>query len=55
MDNRIDVEDVTVLINYVLTGDATGISLDNAQCTSDNRIDIEDVTALINFILTSAW
>ena len=54
-DGRIDVEDVTALIAYVLTGESSGISLDNAQCTSDNRIDVEDVTALINFVLTSVW
>ena len=51
----VDINDVTALIGYVLTGNATGINLDNAQCDSRPAIDINDVTALINFLLTGTW
>ena len=51
----VDINDVTALIGYVLTGNATGINLDNAQCDSRPAIDINDVTALINFLLAGTW
>ena len=54
-DGLIDVEDVTALIDYVLTANPEGVSLENANCNGDNIIDVEDVTMLINFILTSVW
>ena len=54
-DSIIDIEDVTSLIQYVLTGNPEGISLENAQCNGDSIIDVEDVTILINYVLTSRW
>ena len=54
-DNQVGIADVTALINYLLTDDATGINLDAADCNQDNNINISDVTALINFLLTDNW
>ena len=54
-DGEFDVADVTALIHYILTNDATGIVQANAYCNNDNVIDVGDVTALIQFILTGSW
>lgn len=55
-DENVDISDVTALINYVLTGDATGINLDAAECDGNTgSIDISDVVALINFMLNGTW
>ena len=54
-DGKYDVGDVTALIHYILTQDATGIVVANAYCNDDDRIDVGDVTALIGFILTGEW
>ena len=48
----VDINDVTVLINYVLTGDETGVDLAAADIAIDGSVDINDVTALINYVLT---
>ena len=51
----VNIADVTALINYLLTDNAEGISLDNADCEMDETINITDVTVLINFLLTDSW
>lgn len=54
-DNYVNITDVTVLINYLLTDDATGVNLQAADCNQNQEINISDVTALINYLLTDAW
>ena len=54
-DNDIDINDVTALINYVLTGDSAGINLVGANADLQDDIDINDITALIGRVLTGAW
>ena len=54
-DGKINISDVTALIDYLLTGNATGISLENANCDQDQSIQISDVTALIDYLLTNHW
>jgi hypothetical protein len=54
-DGIVNIKDVTVLINYLLTDDATGIDLEAANCNLKDGINIADVTALINYLLTEAW
>ena len=54
-DGRVNIADVTALIDYLLTNDATGISLANADSDLDGRVNIADVTALIDYLLTGAW
>ena len=51
----ININDVTILINYLLSKDATGINLDAADCNQDNNVTISDVTALINYLLSKQW
>ena len=54
-DYQVTINDVTVLINYLLTSDATGIYLDAADCDLNGYIGISDVTKLINFLLLGHW
>ncbi len=57
VDNSGDVKigDVTALINYLLSGDATGINLKGADCDNSGDVKIGDVTALINYLLSGSW
>ena len=50
-DEEVDINDVTALIAYVLTGDSTGINLAAADLYFDSEVDINDVTALIDLVL----
>ena len=54
-DVNVNISDVTALINYLLSHDATGISLEAANCNQDSTINISDVTALINYLLSHSW
>ena len=54
----IDMDDLTALINYLLTQDAGVINTVNAaMCndSTDTEINMDDLTALINFLLNSQW
>lgn len=52
-DSRVSIADVTVLIDYLLTLDGTGINQTNADVDNDDKISIADVTGLIDILLTS--
>lgn len=54
-DGQVKINDVTALINYLLSGDATGINLKAADCNQDGGVKIGDVSALINYLLNGAW
>ena len=54
-DGQIKISDVTALINYLLSGDASGINLQAADCDQNGEIKITDVTALINYLLSHSW
>ena len=54
-DGEIDINDVTALIAYVLTGSEEGINLEGADCDITPGIDINDITALIGHVLTGSW
>ena len=54
-DGRVNIDDLTALINYLLSGDASAINLNNADCYSDGKLNIDDVTALINYLLSGQW
>ena len=55
LSEDVSIADVTALIDYLLSGDATGISLTNADCNLDEGVTIADVTALIDFLLSGNW
>ena len=54
-DNTVSIADVTALINYLLSGDTTGISVEAANCNQDENVSIADVTTLINYLLSGTW
>ncbi len=55
MDGEVSIVDVTDLIDYLMTGEASAISLDNANCNLDSEVSISDVTALIDYLLVGTW
>ena len=55
MSNSVTIADVTALIDYLLSGDSTGISLENANCNLQDGVSIADVTALIDYLLSGNW
>ena len=54
-DNNVSIGDVTELIDYLLSGNATGINLDAADCNQDSSVSIGDVTTLIDYLLSGSW
>ena len=53
MDGNVNIADVTDLIDYLLSGDASLIDLAAADVDQDDNVNIADVTALIDLLLTS--
>ena len=54
-DGFVNMDDLTIMINYLLTNDATGINLDNADTNLMGGVTMDDLTALINYLLTNVW
>ena len=54
-DKTVSIADVTALIDYLLSHDASLINVNNADCNLDNGISIADVTALIDYLLSKEW
>lgn len=51
-DGIVNIGDVTVLIDYLLTGNTASVNLTNADVNTDGNINIGDVTALIDKLLS---
>ena len=49
---QVNISDVTALIDYLLSGDGTGVNLVAADVDCDGNISIADVTALIDILLS---
>lgn len=54
-DGNIGIADVTALIDAILTGNMSNISITAADVDFNGSVDIADVTALIDYILTGNW
>ena len=54
-DGSVNISDVTALIDYLLTSNASGISLSGADANQDGSINISDVAALIDRLLIGSW
>jgi hypothetical protein len=52
MDGKVNIADVTDLINYLLSGNADGINLWAADMDDSGHISIGDVTEVINYLLS---
>jgi len=51
----INIDDLTDLIDYLMTGNSEGINISAADCDQDGIRGIGDVTALIDYLLTGSW
>jgi len=54
-DGSVGISDVTALVDYILSKDASEINLDAADVDQDGGIGISDVTALVDYILSKSW
>lgn len=54
-DGNVNITDVTALIDYLLTSDASAINLSAADANQDNNVSITDVTSLIDYLLVGDW
>ena len=54
-DGSVNISDVTALIDYLLSGNTSGVNVSAADCNQDGSVNIGDVTALIDFLLKSTW
>ncbi|MBR4829804.1 MAG: dockerin type I repeat-containing protein [Muribaculaceae bacterium] len=54
-DGSVNISDVTALIDYLLSGNASGINLSGADCNQDSSVTISDVTTLIDYLLNGSW
>ena len=52
-DGEVNVNDVTVVINYILEKNPTPFVFDNADVNGDGGVTVLDVTAIINIILNN--
>ena len=50
---EVSIADVTLLIDYILTGQGTGLNLVNADVDGNGEVNIADVTVLIDMLLTA--
>ena len=54
-DGEVGIADVTALIDYLLSGNSTGVNLSAADCDQDGGVGIADVTRLIDYLMSGAW
>ena len=54
-DSSVNISDVTTLIDYLLSGDATGVNTSASDCNMDGDVNISDVTTLIDYLLSGNW
>lgn len=54
-DGYVNISDVTVLIDYLLSGSPLGVNQIGADCNYDSKINISDVTTLIDYLLSGKW
>ena len=54
-DGYVNISDVTRIIDYLLSDNPEGISVDNADTNRDEHVNISDVTALIDYLLSGKW
>ena len=54
-DGSVSISDVSSLIDYLLSGDASAISLTGADVNRDGDVTISDVSSLIDYLLSGEW
>ena len=51
----VSIDDVTALIDYLLSGNGANVNLTNADCDLTGIVSIDDVKTLIDYLLGGAW
>ena len=54
-NGTVGISDVSALIDYLLSDDASEVNLENAEVSGDGLININDVSALIDYLLSGSW
>ena len=54
-DGDVSIVDVSVLIDYLLSGGTSTINHDGADCDLNEIVDIADVSTLIDYLLHGTW
>lgn len=54
-NGMVNMDDLTALIDYLLTDNATGINLENADVDGSGNVGMDDLTVLVNYLLTDHW
>ena len=54
-DGVVGMDDLTVLINYLVTNDAAGVNMTNADASQSGDVGMDDLTALINYLVFGNW
>ena len=54
-DGYVKINDVTALVDYLLSGDASAVNVAKADTNNDGKVSIADVTTLINYLLSGEW
>ena len=54
-DGNVTIGDVSTLIDYLLSGNSSGINLEAADCDNDGLTTIGDVSTLIDYLLSGHW
>ena len=54
-DGTVSIGDVSALIDYLLSGDASEVNMENAEVSGDGLININDVSTLIDYLLSGNW
>ena len=52
---QVDIDDLAVLVDYLMSGNSNGVNLSNADCSQDGGVDINDVSSLIDYFLRGYW
>ena len=50
-DGFVNMDDLTAIVNYLITEDATNIKLDNADVNKSGDVNMDDLTIFINYLL----
>ena len=54
-NGSVGISDVSAIIDYLLSNDASDINLNAADCDESGGVNIADVSALIDYLLSGSW
>ena len=54
-DGDVSISDVSLLIDYLLSGSATDFNLAGADADQDGEVGIADASAIIDYLLSGSW